>query len=241
MAKKKVRLGVNIDHIATLRNVRNENLLDLIDVASTLKKINVDSLTVHLREDRRHIKDSDVYELREKNILPLNLEMAATLEMQKICLDVKPFACCIVPEKRHELTTEGGLNVKKQMDHLSKIILPILNEDIRLSLFVDPDTQQIDCAHKLGVKVIELHTGKYANSFEKGEFQKDLEEISKSANYAKSLGIECHAGHGLNFCNVKNIIKIPQICELNVGYSLICDSISRGIQNSVKAFQDLIN
>ncbi len=145
---KKIRLGINIDHVATLRNARNENFPDLITVAKLLKKINVDSITIHLREDRRHIQDKDVFELSQSNFLPLNLEMAATEEMQKICLKHKPFACCIVPERREELTTEGGLNVLAQRDYLNKFLPPILKMGIRTSLFVDPCPKQIKAAHE---------------------------------------------------------------------------------------------
>ena len=149
-----MRLGVNIDHVATLRNARTDKVLDLIKVVKVLKKKSVDSVTVHLREDRRHIKDKDVKILKKYDILPINLEMAATFEMQKICIDTMPFACCIVPERREELTTEGGLNVKNQTKHLEKIIYPIIDKKIRLSLFVDPNKTQIDAVKELGVKVL---------------------------------------------------------------------------------------
>ena len=160
--KKKIRLGVNIDHVATLRNARNEDFPNLLTVANILKDCSVDLITVHLREDRRHIRDRDVEELKSRDVLPLNLEMAATDEMINICLKTNPFSCCIVPERREELTTEGGLDVKNQLDYLGEFVSEFKNKDIKLSFFVDPEIDQIDAVAKLGVKVIEIHTGKFS-------------------------------------------------------------------------------
>ena len=235
-----MRLGVNIDHVATLRNAREDKLIDLRRVVEILKKKSVNSVTVHLREDRRHIKDDDVKILRQYNILPINLEMAATFEMQKICLDSMPFACCIVPEKREELTTEGGLNVKNQMKHLEKIIHPIIDKNIRLSLFVDPNKSQIDAVKELGVKVVEIHTGKYAQSFIKGDYENDLKKIVDTVEYAHANDIECHAGHGLDLKNIGQIAKIKNIVELNVGYSIIFESIFLGLEESIERFKSQI-
>ena len=235
-----MRLGVNIDHFATLRNVRSEKLIKIESAVNILRKNLVDSVTVHLREDRRHINEHDVKLLKKKNILPVNLEIAATAEMQSICLDVRPFACCIVPEKRKELTTEGGLDVKNQMKKLEKFLNPILKDGIRTSLFIDPEEKQLQAVKELGIKVIEIHTGNYAKSFIQGKYKNDTEKIQNIVNMATSLDIECHAGHGLDFQNVTQISKIPNIVELNVGYSIICESLFYGLGRSVKKFKKLI-
>ena len=235
-----MRLGVNIDHLATLRNVRTEKLIKIESAVNILRENLVDSVTVHLREDRRHINEYDVMLLKKKKILPVNLEIAATTEMQSICLDVKPFACCIVPEKRKELTTEGGLDVKNQMKKLEKFLNPILKEGIRTALFIDPEEKQLEAVQELGIKVIEIHTGNYAKSFTQGKYKNDIEKIQNIVNIATSLGIECHAGHGLDFKNVTQISKIPNIVELNVGYSIICESLLYGLGSSVKKFKQLI-
>ena len=235
-----MRLGVNIDHFATLRNVRSEKLIKIESAVNILRENLVDSVTVHLREDRRHINEYDVKLLKKKNILPVNLEIAATTEMQNICLDVKPFACCIVPEKRKELTTEGGLDVKNQMKKLEKFLNPILKEGIRTALFIDPEEKQLEAVNELGIKVIEIHTGNYAKSFIQGKYKNDIEKIQNIVNIATSSGVECHAGHGLDFKNVTQISKIPNIVELNVGYSIICESLFYGLGSSVKKFKQLI-
>ena len=237
---KKIRLGVNIDHVATLRNARNEGFPNLLDVTSNLKKLDVDSITVHLREDRRHINDKDVDELKSQNILPLNLEMAATNEMKNICLKTKPFSCCIVPERREELTTEGGLNVLAQMDYLSSYLPELINCS-RVSLFVDPDKDQIIASKKLGVHAVELHTGRYSNLFKLNKYKEELVRIEKAAKICSELGLECHAGHGLNYSNVKNISDIEQIIELNVGHFLIGQSLFKGLTETIKEFMKLIN
>ena len=239
--KKKIRLGVNIDHVATLRNARNENFPDLLRVANILRCCNVDLITVHLREDRRHINDRDVEELKNRNYLPLNLEMAATDEMKNICFKTNPFSCCIVPERREELTTEGGLDVKNQLDYLGEFVSGFKDKDIKLSFFVDPDIQQIDAVAKLGVKVIEIHTGKFAVNFNKKNHHLELNRIKKAAEHCLEIGIDCHAGHGLNFDNVKEISKIPNIIELNVGHFLISNAIMDGLDMTIKKFMKIIN
>ncbi len=241
MSFKKIRLGVNIDHFATLRNQRTEKYIHLNEIVEILKMKEVNSITVHLREDRRHIKDNDVIELVNNEILPINLEMAATKEMQDFCKNVKPFACCIVPEKRRELTTEGGLNVKKNFPKLKKILTEIKKIRIRTSLFIDPNFDQIESASKLGVDAIEIHTGRYANLFENGNYTKELNQIIKASEFAKKLGLEVHAGHGLNLKNVKNIIDIKSISELNIGYSIVVESIFIGLKNVLDKYQELMN
>lgn len=237
---KKIRLGVNIDHVATLRNARNDDFPDLISVSKILKNVGVDIITVHLREDRRHIKDDDVRNLKKKKILPVNLEMAATKEMKSFFLEIMPYACCIVPERREELTTEGGLDVKNQMNYLNEF-LPTLNKKTNVSLFVDPNIDQIKAAKELGVNAVELHTGKYSNLFKKGNFHSELQKIKKSAEYCAKIGLNCHAGHGLNFENVKNISLIDEIIELNVGHFLIGNSIFVGLEKTIEKFMKIIN
>ncbi len=239
--KKDIRLGVNIDHVATIRNARNEGYPNITEVASLLKDIDVDLITVHLREDRRHIKDKDVEILRKNNYLPLNLEMAATNEMKKICLKTNPSSCCIVPERREELTTEGGLDVKNQKKFLGDFITEIIKSDIKLSLFVDPDIDQINAAYDIGVRTIEIHTGNYSRSFKKNNNVHQLNRIKNAADHCLKLGINCHAGHGLNFDNVKAISIVPNIVELNVGHFLIAHSIFDGLASTVKKFMKIIN
>ena len=238
---KKIKLGVNIDHIATLRNARTDNFPDLISVANVLADVKADSITVHLREDRRHIKDKDVQDLKKHNKLPLNLEMAATKEMKNICLQTRPSACCIVPERREELTTEGGLDVKNQMNYLSNYLPDLVENGINVSLFVDPDFDQIKAAKKLGVYSVELHTGKYANLFKIKDYNEELKKIKDSAKLCFDLGLQCHAGHGLNFDNVKKIAEIDQVVELNVGHFIIGNSVFVGLEKSIKDFIKIIN
>ncbi len=238
---KKKRLGVNIDHVATIRNARGEGFPDLVDITRILKKINVDSITVHLREDRRHVKDEDVKILKKTNLLPINLEMAPTKEMVDICLNLEPFACCIVPEKREELTTEGGLDVIKHKKYLESFIPKLNSNGIRTSLFINPDIDQINVAKELKVTAVELHTGKYSRQFKDKEHFEELKKIEKAASECNRLNLECHAGHGLDFLNVSNIARIREIEELNVGHFLIANSIFEGIEKTVKKFQKIIN
>ena len=239
--KKKIRLGVNIDHVATLRNARNENFPNLSDVATLLTKCEVDLITVHLREDRRHILDKDVFDLKRNNFLPLNLEMASTSEMREICLKVSPEFCCIVPEKREELTTEGGLNVRKQVKYLKEYVKSIKNNGTKVSLFIDPEIDQIDAAIEVGADTVELHTGKYSLLFEKGSYQNELERIQESSEYCAKNKIVCNAGHGLNFKNVSNISRIENISELNVGHFIVAQSLFNGLKETILKFREIIN
>lgn len=239
--KKKIRLGVNIDHVATLRNARNENFPNLSDVAILLTKCEVDLITVHLREDRRHILDEDVFDLKRKNFLPLNLEMASTSEMREICMKVSPEFCCIVPEKREELTTEGGLNVRKQVKYLKEYVENIKHNGTKVSLFIDPDIDQIDAAIEVGADAVELHTGKYSLLFEKGSYKNELKRIQESAEYCAKNKIVCNAGHGLNFKNVSNISQIENISELNVGHFIVAQSLFNGLKETISKFREIIN
>ena len=239
--KKRIRLGVNIDHVATVRNARGEDYPSPLKAARLAESYGADSVTIHLREDRRHIKDKDVEELKNTNYLPLNLEMAATDEMKNICFKTNPFSCCIVPERREELTTEGGLDVKNQLDYLGEFVSEFKDKDIKLSFFVDPDIEQIDAVAKLGVKVIEIHTGKFAINFNKKQHHLELNRIKQAAEHCLDIGIDCHAGHGLNFDNVKEISKIPNIMELNVGHFLISNAIMDGLDVTIKKFMKIIN
>ena len=239
--KKKIRLGINIDHVATLRNARNENFPNLSDVAILLTECEVDLITVHLREDRRHILDKDVFDLKRNNFLPLNLEMASTPEMREICIKVLPEFCCIVPEKREELTTEGGLNVRKQVKYLKEYVENIKYNGTKVSLFIDPEIDQINAAIEVGADAVELHTGKYSLLFEKGSYKNELERIQKSAEYCAKNKIVCNAGHGLNFRNVSNISKIENISELNVGHFIVAQSLFNGLKETISKFREIIN
>ncbi len=239
--KKKIRLGVNIDHVATLRNARGEDFPNLIEVVKVLKELKVNSVTVHLREDRRHINDKDIEDLSECNLLPINLEMAATEEMKQKCILHKPFACCIVPERREELTTEGGLDVMAQKSYLNSFLPEIINCGIRTSLFIDPCLEQIKVANDLGVNAVELHTGKYSRLFKEENFDDELKRLENAARFCSNLGIECHAGHGLDFFNVKNISNIQEIEELNVGHFLISNAIFDGLKKTIINFQNIVS
>ncbi len=237
---KKIRLGVNIDHIATLRNARGGTFPCPVLGAKIAKKSGADGITAHLREDRRHIRDEDILRLKKEVNLPLNFEMAATDEMVQIALKVQPNAVCLVPEKREELTTEGGLDVIKNQKNLTDIIKKLKAKKIKISLFIDANLSQILAAKKVGADIIEIHTGKYCHL--KSQEQKiELKRIVEAAKYADELGLECHAGHGLDFKTAKVIAKIPQIVELNIGHFLIGEAIFIGIECAVKKMKNIID
>jgi len=240
MKKHKIRLGVNIDHVATIRNARGGIHPDPVLAAKLAKKAGADGITAHLREDRRHISDADIFRLKKEIKLPLNLEMAATEEMLKIALKAAPNAVCIVPEKRAELTTEGGLNVIQFGKILEPIIAKLKKKKIRISLFVDSDLKQISAAKKIGANIVELHTGSYCCAVGVSQKQ-EFEKIKKAAKYAEEIGLECHAGHGLNFETAKKIAKIPQIIELNIGHFLIGEAIFQGLDGVIKKMKKSIN
>ena len=242
MKLDEIRLGVNIDHVATVRNARGTNYPDPLMAAKVVKEAGGDGITAHLREDRRHIVDKDIMSLKQHNSLPLNLEMAITDEMQKIALDVIPNAICLVPEKREERTTEGGLDVSKSTPRLRSFLEPIKRKNIRVSLFIEPTEDQIDAAKIIGADIIELHTGNFCDLYEKKDekYIEALKVLEKAASYAYKLGLEVHAGHGLTTGSVGLVSKIPEIKELNIGHAIISDSIFMGLRGAVHLMKQKI-
>lgn len=237
---KNLRLGINIDHVATVRNARGGNYPDPVRAAIIAQEAGADGITAHLREDRRHISDDDLARLKESINLPLNMEMAATDEMLAIALNTKPNACCIVPEKRQEVTTEGGLDVVRQHNSLSHYINELKNAGIRVSLFIDPVKEQIEKAVNLGADIVELHTGAYCDAEGKIQ-QQHLLAIQEAAIFCANAKIECHAGHGLSFDTVKPIAAIPNIVELNIGHFLISEAIFLGLDHAIKKMRQLMD
>ncbi len=236
----KLRLGVNIDHVATIRNARGGALPDPVRAAKLAAAAGADGITAHLREDRRHISDADIDRLTREIDLPLNLEMAATDEMLIIALTHKPHAACIVPEKREERTTEGGIDAAGQHNRLAPMIRRLSDANIRVSLFVEANKTQLDAAKSLGAPVVELHTGAYCDT-EGAERAAHLEAIRAAAAYGASLGLEIHAGHGLGYDTVKPIAAIPQIRELNIGHFLIGEAIFVGLEVSIRRMRALMD
>jgi pyridoxine 5-phosphate synthase len=237
---KMLRLGVNIDHVATIRNARGGEHPDPMRAVRIVEAAGGDGITVHLREDRRHIRDSDLDTIMAGAHLPINLEMAATEKMLEIALRHKPHAACIVPERREERTTEGGLDAAGQHNHLAPMVTRLSDAGIRVSLFIEPDARQIDAAIRLRAPVIEFHTGKYAHS-EGDEREAELRRITDAVALAAKNGIESHAGHGLTFENVQPIAAIPQIAELNIGHYLIGEAIFIGLEESVRKMRTLMD
>ncbi|MCH2038766.1 MAG: pyridoxine 5'-phosphate synthase [Rickettsiales bacterium] len=236
-----LRLGVNIDHVATIRNARGGVHPSPVRAALFAQESGADGITAHLREDRRHISDNDIKELKAKISLPLNFEMAATEEMLEIALSNQPNAACIVPEKREELTTEGGLDIIKHQQRLQEITTELKQKNIRVSLFIEANEHQIDAAKEVGADIIELHTGTYTHcEFGSDEQQKELAKIKRAASMADHLGIEVHAGHGLCYQTVKPIAAIEEIVELNIGHFLIGESIFVGMEQAIKQMQILM-
>ena len=233
-------LGVNIDHIATLRNARGGNEPDVLLAARICQDLGVESITTHLREDRRHIKDADVYAIRKLRNVRLNLEMAMTDEMQKIALELRPHAVCIVPEKRQELTTEGGLDVAGQLDRAREFVKPLIEKGIEVSMFIDPDIRQIHASYKIGAPFIELHTGRYSEAFGFEDEEKAFTALKEGAAVAQTLGLKVNAGHGLNYENVVRMHEIPNLYELNIGHSIIARSVFVGLNQAVSEMKDLI-
>jgi pyridoxine 5-phosphate synthase len=235
-----LRLGVNIDHVATVREARGSAYPDPVRAAQLAEAAGADGITAHLREDRRHISDNDIDRLSRELTIPLNLEMAATDEMHIIALNARPHAACIVPEKREEITTEGGLDAARAHNHLSPIVRSLAAAGIRVSLFIEPAREQLDAAKSLGAPVVELHTGAYANAAG-AEQERILARLTEAAAYGQSIGLEIHAGHGLTFDNVKPIAAIPQIRELNIGHFLVGEAIFIGLDASIRRMRQLMD
>ena len=235
-----LRLGVNIDHVATIRNARGGDHPDPVRAAQIVAGAGGDGITAHLREDRRHIRDSDLARIQEATGLPLNLEMAATDEMLEIALRHHPHAACIVPERREERTTEGGLDAAGLHNQLAPIVGRLLDAGIRVSLFIAPDPRQIEAAMLLGAPVVELHTGEYAHA-EGDRVAVELRRIADMAALAAKNGIEPHAGHGLTYDNVQPIAAIPQLAELNIGHYLIGEAIFTGLEASISRMRELMD
>ena len=240
----KKRLGINIDHVATIRNARGESYPEPLRAALEAEKSGANSITIHLREDRRHIRDYDLKNIKKKLKIPLNLEIAPTNEMLNIAIKNKPNFVCIVPEKRNELTTEGGLNILKNKKILKKIVSKLKKKKIRISLFIEPLLSNVELAFMLGVDCVELHTGTFCNLFNK-KHKKKTEvvyiKIKQCASYAKNLGLDVHAGHGLTYRSAYQISKIEEISEFNIGHFIVAESIFLGLKNSIKQFKKIIN
>ncbi|KAF3983239.1 MAG: pyridoxine 5'-phosphate synthase [Methylococcales symbiont of Hymedesmia sp. n. MRB-2018] len=234
MIKEAVLLGVNIDHVATLRQARGTKYPSPVHAALIAEQAGADGITAHLREDRRHIQDRDIMQLREMLNTRLNLEMAVTDEMLAIASKVRPTACCLVPEKREELTTEGGLDVAANPERIKTACHTLANAGIEVSLFIDPEYRQIDAAVAAGAQVIELHTGCYADANENINKKNELDRIKLAAEYAYKAGLQVNAGHGLHFHNVVEICKISQIVELNIGHSIIAQAVFSGLAGTVR-------
>jgi len=239
-----LRLGVNIDHVATVRNARGGAYPDPLRAAKLAEEAGADGITAHLREDRRHISDADIEGLMEVLTVPLNFEMAATDEMQRIALRHRPHAVCIVPEKREERTTEGGLEVAREENRLAHFIAPLREAGCRVSIFIAADRPQIEAAHRIGAEVIELHTGAYCDAHAEGHFDArdaELERLREMATFAHSLGLEVHAGHGLTYDTVKPVAAFPEVMELNIGHYLIGEAIFSGLDSAIRRMRALMD
>lgn len=242
---RKLRLGVNIDHVATIRNARGGPLPDPVRAAIAAAQAGADGITAHLREDRRHISDRDIERLSREIDLPLNLEMAATPEMLGIALKHKPHAACIVPEKREERTTEGGLDVVGQQKHLEPYVRDLRDAGIRVSLFIEPERRALEAALALGAPVVELHTGTYCEAWIHAPggalWRRELERVERAAALAAEFGLECHAGHGLNYETVGPVAAIQSVVELNIGHFLVGEAIFSGLDSAIKRMRGLMD
>lgn len=239
-----LRLGVNIDHVATVRNARGGATPDPVRAAKLAEEAGADGITAHLREDRRHISDADIEALVGALDVPLNFEMAATAEMQAIALRHKPHAVCLVPEKREERTTEGGLEVAREENRLAHFIAPLREAGCRVSIFIAADARQIKAAHRIGAQVIELHTGAYCDAHAEGRFDArdtEMQSLREMSAYAHSLGLEVHAGHGLSYDTVAPVAALPELRELNIGHFLIGESIFRGLSPAIAEMRRIMD
>ena len=232
-------LGVNIDHVATVRNARGGVEPQPIEAAKICEECGVRSITTHLREDRRHIKDADVEEIRKLKTY-LNLEMAVTDEMHEIALRIKPHSVCLVPEKRQEVTTEGGLDVAGQLDKITTFVKPLVDAGIEVSLFIDPSKEQVEASAKTGAQFIELHTGSYSNAFGTENEEAEFQKLKSAAELGQKLGLTVNAGHGLDYKNVKRMHEIEGLYELNIGHSIISKAIFVGLEQAVNEMKELI-
>ena len=237
MSQKNILLGVNIDHVATLRQARGTYYPDPVHAALQIEQAGADSITLHLREDRRHIQDKDVYDLKARMLTRMNLEMAVTDEMIKIAEDVKPEDCCLVPESRQELTTEGGLDVVSNAASIRDACVRLGEAGIKVSLFIDADNKQIDAAKQAGAPAIEIHTGHYADAVSREQREQIFVQIKESVIYANKIGLYVNAGHGLNLRNLRAIAELEAIRELNIGHALVADAVFMGLDQSVKRYK----
>ncbi|MGR8999964.1 MAG: pyridoxine 5'-phosphate synthase [Gammaproteobacteria bacterium] len=240
MDKTHILLGVNIDHVATLRQARGTLYPEPVQAALVAEQAGADGITAHLREDRRHIQDRDIFLLKDMLHTRLNLEMAVTDEMIDIAIKVRPYACCLVPEKRAELTTEGGLDVARNLSRMRWVCDKLAGAGIEVSLFIDPDEAQIDAAVKAGAPVVELHTGRFAEAKNPVQQADELTRIRQAAHLADAAGLQVNAGHGLNFYNVEAICAIPEIVELNIGHSIIAQALFSGLAQTVKDLKQIM-
>ncbi len=239
-----LRLGINIDHVATVRNARGGAYPDPLRAAKLAEEAGADGITAHLREDRRHISDADIDGLMDVLSVPLNFEMAATDEMLKIALRHKPHAVCLVPEKREERTTEGGLEVAREENRLAHFIAPLRDAGCRVSIFIAADMRQIEAANRIGADVIELHAGAYCDAHSEGDFKErdaELERLREMSTFAHSLGLEVHVGHGLTYDTVAPVAAFPEVRELNIGHFLIGEAIFRGLQPAIHEMRSIMD
>ena len=237
MSQKNILLGVNIDHVATLRQARGTRYPDPVHAALQIEQAGADSITLHLREDRRHIQDRDVFELKARMLTRMNLEMAVTDEMIRVAEDVKPEDCCLVPESREELTTEGGLDVITHASSIKDACTRLAEAGTQVSLFIDADKKQIDMAKEVGAPVIEIHTGHYADAKSREERERLFQQIKVAVFYADEIGLHVNAGHGLNLQNIKAIAGLEPIRELNIGHAIIADAVFMGLEQSVQRYK----
>ena len=236
-----IRLGVNVDHVATLRNARGENHPDPYKLAKKSITFGADSITIHLREDRRHIKDKDLKVISSNKSIPLNLEIASNNKMLKVALKYKPNFVCIVPEKRNEVTTEGGLNLKKHQNKIKKIVNILNKEKIRTSIFINPTLKDVKISNEINSKCVELHTGKISNLIKsKKIYTNELKKIKICSKYAKYLGLEIHAGHGIDYKTAKILSSVKEIEEFNIGHFIIGESINHGLKNTIQKFKAIL-
>ncbi len=235
-----IKLGVNIDHVATLRQARRTTFPSPAEAARLAEQAGADGITAHLREDRRHIQDFDIFEIQKVIRIPLNLEMAATEDMVKFALLTHPEKVCLVPEKRQELTTEGGLDVRSRGKDLKQMIAGMAKANIEVSLFIDPDISQIKAAAETGAPFIELHTGAYADS-DMGKREERIEELIKAAEEANRLGLKVNAGHGLNYENTAAVLRVPHLAELNIGHSIVSEAVFHGMEAAVRRMKEIIS